>query len=202
MDRHAACHGRPPGGIGAGIEGCVERDRLQLAVTVAAETRLDRRGMALGARHHALRPLVDAGDRRAGEPGGERRERLDRDVELATEAAAAGARHDPHLRRREAKDLGCHVPVHDRRLRRDPELDAVAHATCPAGLGLDIGVLDEGGLEAAFSRHGRARERRFGIAALDPALDQAVVLHILVDQRRARSALEAAPRPRTPGSGS
>ena len=60
------------------------------------------------------------------------------------------------------------------------------HATCPAGLGLDIGVLDEGGLEAAFSRHGRARERRFGIAALDPALDQAVILHIVVDQRRAR----------------
>ena len=47
MDRHAACHGGPPGGIGAGIEGRVERDRLQLAVTVAAETRLDRRGMAL-----------------------------------------------------------------------------------------------------------------------------------------------------------
>ena len=198
MDRHAACHGRPPGGIGASIEGGVERDRLQLAVTVAAETRLDRRGMALGARHHALRPLVDAGDRRAGEPGGERCERLDRDVELATEAAAAGARHDPHLRRREAKDLGCHVPVHDRRLRRDPELDTVAHATCPAGLGLDIGVLDEGGLEAAFSRHGRARERRFGIAALDPALDQAVILHILVDQGcvRLKGSVQAAHRRR------
>ena len=112
VDRHAACHGRPPGGIGAGIEGGVECDRLQLAVAVAAETRLDRRGMALGARHHALRPLVDAGDRRAGEPGGERCERLDRDVELATEAAAAGARHDPHLRkaRGQGPRLSCPGP--------------------------------------------------------------------------------------------
>ena len=119
VNRHAACHGRPPGGIGAGIEGRVEFHRLQRAVAIAAHARFDQRWMALGARHHAFGPLVNAGDRLAREPGRERREWLDRKVELAAEAAAAGARHDPHLLRREAQHFSRHVAVHDRRLRRD-----------------------------------------------------------------------------------
>ena len=188
MDRHAARHGGPPGGVGASVEGRVEFDRLQRAVGIAAHARLDRRGMALGARHHALGPLVDAGDRRAGEPGGKRRERLDRDVELAAEAAAAGARHDPHLRWREAQHLGGRVAVHHRRLGRDEELHPLAQAPRPAGLGLDVGVLDEGGLEAPFGGHRAARERRPGVAALDPTLDELVALGLFVDQGGAQRA--------------
>ena len=162
VNRHAARHGRSPGGVGARIEGRVEGDRLQPAVGIAAHARLDRRGMALGARHHALGPLVDAGDRRAGEPGGERRERLDRDVELAAEAAAAGARHDAHLRGREAQHLGGRVAVHDRSLGRDEELDPLADPPRPAGLGLDVGVLDEGGLEAPLQPSPRSPRAPLG----------------------------------------
>ena len=142
--------------------------------------------MALGGRHHALGPLVDAGDRRAGEPGGERRERLDRDVELAPKTAAAGARHDPHLSGGKAQDLGRHVPVHDRRLGRDGEFHPVSHAPRPAGLRLDIGVLDESRLEAPLGRHGAARQRRLGVAALHRTLDQPVAVGRRVDQGRIR----------------
>jgi len=146
--------------------------------------------MALGACHHALGPLVDAGDRLTREPGGEGRERLDRDVELAAEAAAAGARHNSHLLRRKAQDLGRHVPVHDRRLSRDEKLDAIAHPAGPAGLGLDVGVLDEGGLETPLGRYGGVRQRRLGVAALDPALDQLVALDLIVNSgRRLRAGL-------------
>ena len=196
VNRHAARHRRSPGGVGAGIESGVERHRLQRAFGIAAHARLDRRGMALGACHHALGPLVDAGDRRVREPGGERRERLDRDIELAAEAAAAGARHDPHLRWREAQYLGRHVAVRHRRLGRDEELHPVVHTPRPAGLGLDVGVLHEGGLEAPVRRHRAVRERPLSVAALDPAFDELVALGLLVDQAGIRRAglVEAAHR--------
>ena len=49
------------------------------------------------------------------------------------------------------------VAVHVGRLGGGGDLDPVAHAPRPAGLGLDIGVLDEGGFEAALDRDGALR---------------------------------------------
>ena len=80
------------------------------------------------------------------------------EVELAAEPAAAGGGHDAHLRGLEphhARDL---VAVHIGRLGGDVDLDAVANALGPAGFRLDIGMLDEGGLERALGHRRAAGE--------------------------------------------
>ena len=61
------------------------------------------------------------------------------------------------------------VAVHIGRLRAGHDLDAVADPARKAGLGLDIGVLDEAGLESALGDAPPAGERRVGIAACDAA---------------------------------
>ena len=83
-------------------------------------------------------------------PRGQSDEGLDGLVELAPEAAAAGGRADPHPIGLDAEHVRHLVPVHVGRLGAGGHLDAVAvdRAREPR-LGLDVGVLDEGGLELA-----------------------------------------------------
>ena len=52
-----------------------------------------------------------------------------------------------------------------------------------AGLGLDIGMLDVGGLEACLGDVGRRRERGLGVAGGDAAADQFVAGPGLVERR-------------------
>ena len=120
----------------------------------------DARRMALGGGGHALRPRVDAGDRpaesarppapAAAAPTGRACRRSRRRRRSARCAPAPGAS------RMTTRDL---VAVHVGRLRRDMDLDAVADPPRPAGLGLDVGVLDEGGLEHRPRRRRRSRRR-------------------------------------------
>ena len=61
VDRHAVGDGRPPGGIGAGIEVAVELERGQSGRPCAAGAwRAHPRRVALGGRGHALRPREGA----------------------------------------------------------------------------------------------------------------------------------------------
>ena len=82
---------------------------------------------------------------------------------MRAEAAADRGRDDAHLLRRDAENLRDVVAVHIGRLRAGLDFDAVADAPREAGLGLDIGVLDEAGLELALDDDvgvGRAPPRR------------------------------------------
>ena len=64
-----------------------------------------------------------------------------------------------------SKDLRNVVAIHIGRLRAGLDLDAVADAASKARLGLDVGVLDETGLESAFDHDIRRGEARSDIAA-------------------------------------
>ena len=184
VHRHAVGDGRPPRGIGAGVEVRRHLAGEQPALGIAAEPGGDARGMALGRGRHALRPRVDQGDRPAELPRRHRHQRLDREVELAAEAAAAGRRHDAHRLGPQPHDDRHLVAVHVGRLGRDMDLDAIAHALGPAGLGLDIGVLDEGGLEHALGHRGAGREGFVRLAALHAALQQQIARLVGLHQRR------------------
>ena len=64
--------------------------------------------------------------------------------------AADRGRDDAHLRRRDAENFRDVVAIHVRRLRAGLDFDAIADASRKAGFRLDIGVLDEAGLERAL----------------------------------------------------
>ena len=73
---------------------------------------------------------------------------------LAAESPAASRRSYPDLHRMDPEDLGDLVPVHVGRLGARDHLDAcrlagVVDAPGETGFGLDVSVLDKGGLEAA-----------------------------------------------------
>ena len=156
VDGDAVGHRGTPRGVGAGVEVAVEADAGEPAVGVGAERRLDPRRVALRRRLHRLRPRVHAADRAAGDHRGDREQRLDRQVELAAEAAAAGARDDPDGVLRQAEDERELVAIHVRRLGRRPDLDPPVDDARGPGLGLDVRVLHERRLERA----GRGDRRR------------------------------------------
>ena len=74
-----------------------------------------------------------------------------------------------------AEHRGGVVAVHERRLGAGADHQRLALEPGRAGLGLDVGVLDEAG-RGGLERHAcaDAGERRRGVAAADPALDQPV----------------------------
>ena len=184
VHRHAVGDGRPPRGVGAGVEARRHLAGEQPALGIAAELGGDARGMALGRGRHAFRPRVDQGDRPSELPRRHRHQRLDREVELAAEAAAAGRRHDAHGLGPEPHDDRHLVAVHVGRLGRDMDFDAIADPLGPAGLGLDIGVLDEGGLEHALGHRGAGRKGFGRLAAPDPALQQEIARLVGLHQGR------------------
>ena len=73
---------------------------------------------------------------------------------------------------RDAENLRDVVAIHIGRLRAGLDFDAVADAAREAGLRLDIGVLDEAGLERALDDDVGRRERRRDVAARDAAAGQ------------------------------
>ena len=66
------------------------------------------------------------------------------------------------------------------------DFQAIACAPRPARLGLDIGVLDEAGVEGGFGDGGAACERRRRVALPDPAVEQDVARLVRLHQRRVR----------------
>jgi hypothetical protein len=184
VHRHAVGDGWPPRGIGAGVEVGRHLAGQQPALAIAAEPGGDARGMALGRGRHAFRPRVDQGDRPAKLPRRHRHQGLDREIELAAEAAAAGRRHDAHRLGPQPHDDRHLVAVHVGRLGRDMDLDAIAHALGPAGLGLDIGVLDEGGLEHVLDHRGAGGKGFVRLAAFHAALQQEIARLVGLDQGR------------------
>ena len=165
VDRHAARHGRAPGGVGAGIEVAVKKHGSEPAVGVGTGAGRDPGRMALGRGRHALGPGPGHAHRLAGDPGCYRQDRLEERVQLAAEPAAAGRGDDPHLLGCDPQHARHFVPVHVGCLRGGEDLDPVALAHGVAGLGLDIGVLDEAGLDRIVGGHERAGEQGLGIAA-------------------------------------
>ena len=141
--------------------------------------------MALGGGGHRLDALVDAAHGAAEVPGGDRQHRLQRNVELAAEAAAAGGGHDADILARQAQDARGLVAVHGRGLGAGVDLDAVADPLRPSGLRLDVGVLDEGGGEGALRPMRRRRQRARSVALLEGAARQHVVGLVGVDGRGA-----------------
>ena len=116
------------------------------------------RGMALGRGGHdfraGYRPAPPAGraSRRRWRSRAAPRDRACR------RSRRRSRRHDAHrlgLEPHQVRDL---VAVHVGRLGRGVDLEAIADAHRPAGLGLDVGVLDEGGLEGALGDSGAGRE--------------------------------------------
>ena len=168
MHRHAVGDRRAPRGVGAGVEVAVELAGEQPALGVAAEP--GARSAPDGAwswppcSPAACRP----GHRPAELPRRDRQQRLHREVELAAEAAAAGRRHDAHGLGPQPHDDRDLVAVHVGRLGGDMDLDAVADPLGPAGLGLDIGVLDEGGLEHALGHRGAGAKASAASPRLTP----------------------------------
>ena len=85
--------------------------------------------------------------RAAGREGGEAEQRLDAEVELGAEAAADRRGQDADALGRQAEQRGGVVAVHPGRLGAGADDDGVAVEPGGAGLGLDIGVLDEAGAD-------------------------------------------------------
>ena len=175
MHRHPAGDRRAPACIGAGVVGALEGEAGQPARRIAAGPRGDARRVALRAAGHALRPRQHRAHRPPQQPGGDRQHRLDRDIQLAAEAAAAGRGDDPHIGLQDAQHARHFLEVHIGRLGAGKDFYSVTDALRPAGLGLDIGVLDEAGLDADRGDMGAGRKRGFGIAGDDAAGGQHVV---------------------------
>ena len=141
--------------------------------------------MALGRRSHRLDPVEHRADRPVEVPRRHRQQHLERAVDLAAEPASAGAGQHADRVDGKAEHVGDLVAVHVRRLGGGRQLQPVADTPRPTRLGLDIGVLDEGGLEAALDHHVRFRERGIGIALLHEAAPHHVVVVAGVDDGRA-----------------
>ena len=181
--RHPRCHGRAPRGIGAGIEIAGEADGGNVALGVRTHARRDAGGMALGCGLHALPPVIDAGHRPARQPGRQSHHGLHREIHLAAETAATGRRHNANRVLFQAHDVGDFVSVTVRRLGRDVDLDALADALRPAGLGLDGGVFDKRRCDVDLGHRGTARQGGCGIAAPDTTLGEHVVRVIGLHRR-------------------
>ncbi len=128
---------------------------------------------------------MDASD--SGRVNTPRTARLDRDVELAPEAAADRGRHDVHLRRAKAEDPRDLVAVHVGRLRAREQADALPAVLDERlgvpGLGFDVGVFDVARGELALGNEGRRRDRAIDVALRHAAADEHVVGLRSVDRR-------------------
>ncbi len=124
-----------------------------LPVRVRADRRPHRGRVALGGRGHRFLPRVGERCRPARLQRDQPDQRLQRHVDLGAEAAAGRRRHDAHLLRRQAEHQRRVVAVHMRRLRAGGNHQRVAIHAREAGLRLDIGVLDIGGLDRRRRRH-------------------------------------------------
>ena len=187
VHRHAVGHRRPPRRVGAGIEVGPHLEGGEPALCVGRRLGPDARRMPLGGGGHGFRARVDDAHRTPGHPRRHRQQRLDRHVELAAEAAAAGGRADAHARGVDAQHARRLLAVHVGRLRAGRDLDAirpVADGHRVAGLRLDVGVLDEGGLEVTLGRRGRVRVPGPHVAAPQVAARQHVVRNSGVDRWR------------------
>ena len=204
VDGHAVRHRRAPARVGAGVEDAVEVEGGQPAVGVAAEAGGDRGRVALGGGRHRLAAGEGHARRAAGREGGEAEQRLDAEVELGAEAAADRRGQDTDALGRQPEQRGGVVAVHAGGLGAGADHHGLAVEPGGAGLGLDVGVLDEAGADFARDDVGGGRQRRAGVAAADPALDQEVAGAAGVDEgrsgrlggRRVGCAPAAAPRRR------
>ncbi len=185
MHRDAVGDRRAPGGVRAGIEIAVERQGREPAVGVRTERRGHARRVPLGRRAHRLRAGVDAADRAVEKPRGHRDHRLEGQVELPAEAAAASGRDHAHPVRREPEDQRDLVAVHVWRLGRRNDLDPVAVASRITGLRFDVGMLEVTRLERP-GRHDRGGgQPRVHVSAHDPAARQDVAGKRVVELGRA-----------------
>ena len=185
MDRHAVGDRRAPGGIGPGVEVAGELDGGQPALHVAGEARGHPRRVALGGGAHRFRPRVGAAHRPVEQPGSERDQGLQREVELAAEAAAAAGRDDADAVLGEAHDQRDLVAIHVGRLGAGRDLEPLAFAPREAGLGLDIGMLDEAGLPAALGDRRGGGQPGGDVALRGAAAHQDVVRPVGMQRRRA-----------------
>ena len=108
--------------------------------------------------------------------------RLHRDVELAAEAAAAGGRADADFFVLDAEHASGFRAIHVRRLRAGGDLHPIAVLDRVAGLRLDVGVLDERRLEAAFDSGCGVRVAGDDVAAFQIAADQDVVRSVRMER--------------------
>ena len=145
-----------------------------------------RAGWRLVVDGHRLRPRIDRADRVVEQERGDRDQRLERQVELAAEPAAARARDDPHAVLGQPEDQRQLVAVHVRRLGGGEDLDAAVDDARRPGLGLDVGVLDVGGLERPGRRRGGRGQVGVDVAQPDEALDEDVPGRGLVEPGRGR----------------
>ena len=184
VHRDPVLHREAERDIGAGVEVAVESVGGELPVLGAAIAAGRPGRVALGGGRHRLDPVEDRADRAVEVPRRDRQQHLERTVDLAAEAAAAGAGQHVDRVDGQAEHVGDLVPVHMRRLGGGRDLQPAAGAARPARLGLDIGVLDEGGLEAALDDDVGFGERRLGLALLHEAGPHHVVFRPGMDDRR------------------
>ena len=183
MDRHPVRHGRPPTGIGAGVEAADEFNAHDAPGRVTADAAFHLGRVAFRRRGHAFLAAVD---HPAGPPGFQRHkadQRLQRHIQFRAEPAARGRRQDAHTIRRQAKDGGGIVAVHHRGLGAGADAQNLALHPGRARLGFNIGVFDIGGLEPPLDHMGRCRQRRHCITLSHLALDQQVLRPVGVQQR-------------------
>ena len=175
MDRHAVGDRRPPGRIGAGVEIAGEVERGQPAVGVAADASpASAPDGAWCVDMHRLGPRVDQAHRPAELPGGDRRAaaaprgracRRSRRRSPSARCAPARARCRARARSRRGP---CRASACRR--RSDRERGRRRRSLGPAGLRLDVGVLDEARSRSVPSADCAASaERRVDVAAHDAA---------------------------------
>ena len=184
MDRHPDRHGRPPAGIGAGVEIAIEVQPADPPVGIDPGPPGHPRRVALGGRGHAVAAAVDDPRRPSGLQRHQPDQRLHREVELGAEAAAGGRGDDPHPLGRQTQHPRGVVAVHHRRLGAGADHEGLALQPGGAGLGLDIGVLDEGGLDPRLGEVRGPGQRRLHVAAAHRAGDEDVALAPVMETRR------------------
>ena len=139
--------------------------------------------MSLGRRRHALDAVPYGTHGPLQNPARYGQQGLHRDIELAAKTATTSRGDDAHALLCKAKHPRHLVPVHVGRLRAGKDLHALADATGIARLGLDIGVLDKTGLEAAFSHMSGNENGLIGIAFLHEAARQHIIRFEIMQRR-------------------
>ena len=161
--------------------------------------------MPFGGGGHRLGARVGAAHRHPEHPCGQRHQGLDGLVELAPEAAAARGRPDAHPFGFDAEHVRHLVAVHVGGLGAGRHLDAVVlDAPRVPRLRLDVGVLEEGGLELAARLDQCVAARRRYFPGMYAAAGEHVVRMRRLDgcgARRRRFARVAEHRQRLPLDG-